>query len=73
VFLVITTSPLDEQWEERDRLMMQVKPAYYSGCTCYEGLRQRDHEWKVDTLESAQELKRKLESISSVQAFIREV
>ncbi len=74
MFSVVSGSPLDDEWEERDRLIMFTigRPAYYSGATCYEGLRQRDHEWHVDSLEEAQRVKTALESILKVTAFIRE-
>ncbi len=74
MFLVITESPLDEQWEERDRRMMEAtgRPPYFSGSTCYQGMRQRDHEWHVDTFEKAQQVKEALQSVDRVTVFVRE-
>ncbi len=71
VFCVFTISPVDEQWEERRQQMAIVagrEPDYFVA-----GRDMVDCEWIVQEIQTATELRKKLECVDHVIARMREV
>ena len=74
MFIVRTNSPLDEQWQQRDKDMFLAagrKPERSSAGSDGED-KWREHIWSCKEFGDAQRLRRLLESVGGVTAFIRE-
>lgn len=74
MFIVRTSSPLDEAWQERDKAMFLAagrKPDR-SAAGSDGDEKWREHVWSCKEFGDAQRLRRKLEAVGGVSAFIRE-
>jgi len=77
IYEVITQSPMDERWLERDGEIIKAGKGLgrhsFSGAGCGEcaGMG-RDHGWAVETMDEATALKAALETVESVTVTIRE-
>ncbi len=74
MFIVQSSSPLDEKWEARDKLMAKAagrRPERSSAGSDGEES-YREHVWTCASFGDAQRLRRQLESVESVTASIRE-
>lgn len=74
MFLVITRSPLDDEWDERDAqiILMAGRKSDFNTATNGRDAKYREHIWELSSLNSARELKRRLEKIPHVVATVRE-
>lgn len=74
MFVVTSTSPLDESWEERDMLIRSKvgKKSTSSGASSTAGRGVRNHFWEVATFDEAMTIREVLDSIPDVTATIRE-
>ena len=70
MFEVLCISPLDEEWESRDELI--IASAGRKGDFSSAGLGERHHIWLVAVFSQAEEMKSRLNSIPKVKAYIRE-
>ena len=76
MFHVCTSSPLDENWEERDVTLLKTahRRSDYAAASAKQGTEysQRYHGWRVTDFQEAQELKQLLETIDKVLVSVRE-
>jgi len=77
MFMVLTTSPLDDTWEERDLTIYNIagrKSDYNSAyaSSANKGINTREHGWVVEDFKTALQLKNLLNSIQKVNATLRE-
>lgn len=73
MFVVSTVSPIDEGWEDRDRLIYEAvdleTTKTHNGTA---SSRIRTHDWVLPTLEKARELCLKLKKIDGLEVMLRE-
>jgi hypothetical protein len=76
MFEVRSNSPMDDEWQERDKTIMDAATGFrhaHSGAGVgHLSGHGRDHGWYVDTFDDAQTLKARLEEVPEVVATIRE-
>lgn len=75
MFQVQTSSPLDDEWEDRDRVLIDTagRPSDYAGAGQESGKAGfREHVWFVREFDDAQEMKKQLERIPLVKITVRE-
>ena len=75
MFEVLTTSPLDETWEERDEKLYEIvgRKSNFNGAGKERGKEGiREHGWLVQSFEEARQLKKLLRMVPKVKVTIRE-
>ena len=75
MFIVHSTSPIDGEWEQRDIEIIEaagVSPNYSSTDSGTGKKALREHGWITSTFEEAIKMRKRLESVPFVLAFIRE-
>jgi len=76
MFEVRCISPVDDQWEERDKLIEEAagRKADHSGAghSTARKVPERDHLWLVPNFELAQSMKKALEKIDQVSVTCQE-
>lgn len=70
MFDVKTTSPLDDRWEETDRLLYTAagRPSDENEAD----IKSRTHVWRVPTFPAATRLRKRLSRVRGVRAVIQE-
>ena len=70
MFDVTTTSPLDDRWEETDKLLYAA--AGRPSDTNEASIKARTHVWRVPTFKEADRLRKKLGRVRGVRATLNE-
>jgi hypothetical protein len=70
-FKVYTTGPINEGWEERDRLIKAWAGRHSDFC-CNLPDNRRVHSWSVRTYEEAKVLYRRLEHVAGITVTMKE-
>ena len=69
MFLVITHSPIDDTWEDRDKVLYETVGSKSSKSLA--GVEVREHQWLVKTFGDAKALQKALSRIDKVKVTIR--